>query len=277
VLRGNHRENLFSNERDREVLNTFVVEAVERYRARIHVFCWMTNHLHALIQIADAPLGLLVKRFAMRYSRYRHKQLRTTGHLFERRYKAWLVDTDTYFVSLLRYIHCNPVEAKMVACADDYPWSSHRAYLGLEQLPWLTSDFGLSLMGKTIETARRHYRALIDGVCSDIGELSALLASDDPRVLGTDRFLASLPPPRIKPRSGISLDELVDLICIQRGISRQQLTSASKQRYLADARAELARRAVDERVASLNAVAQLVNRTSAAISQLLARRDTEDV
>jgi hypothetical protein len=62
----------------------------------------MTNHLHALVQIGDRPLGKIMQRISMRYSRYRHKSLRTTGHLFERRYKARLVDVDAYFLTLLR-------------------------------------------------------------------------------------------------------------------------------------------------------------------------------
>jgi putative transposase len=110
VLRGNHRESIFSTAQDRLVLNAYVAEAIETYDSRIHAFCWMTNHLHALIQIGQQPLGVVVKRFAVRYSRYRHKNLRTTDHLFERRYKAWLVDVDTYFIALLRYIHRNPIE-----------------------------------------------------------------------------------------------------------------------------------------------------------------------
>jgi putative transposase len=129
ILRGNHRENIFASADDRLALNAIVAEAIGKYHARVHAFCWMSNHLHALIQIADIPLGQVVQRIAMRYSRYRHKALHTTGHLFERRHRAFLVDVDTYFLTLLRYIHLNPVEAGMVKMTDDYPWSSHHAYL----------------------------------------------------------------------------------------------------------------------------------------------------
>jgi putative transposase len=181
VLRGNHRESIFSTSADRSILNEYVAESMEKYAARIHAYCWMTNHLHALIQIGQQPLGLVVKRFAMRYSRHRHRQLRTTGHLFERRYKAWLVDADTYFIALLQYIHRNPVEARVVSTADEYPWSSHRAYLGIEMVPWLTTEFGLGFFANTIETARIKYKAVIDN--TSIGTATRL----EPALLPSDR------------------------------------------------------------------------------------------
>lgn len=132
VLRGNHREALFGSPTDRQVLDEIVADALAHFSSRIHAYCWMTNHLHALLQIADRPLGKIMQRIAQRYARYRHKALRTSGHLFERRYKAKLVDVDAYFLALLRYIHLNPVKAHLVTDPADYPWSSHRAFLGLE-------------------------------------------------------------------------------------------------------------------------------------------------
>src|SRR5882724_5456528 len=160
VLRGNHRQALFDCSADRIALNAIVAQALERDGARHLVWLVMTNHLHALIQVGDRPLGSLMHRIARRYSRYRHRQLRVTGHLFERRYKAWLVDADTYFIALVRYIHLNPLKAQMVSNIDDYPWSSHLAYLGLRTESWLTVDFGLSLLESTVEHARRAYRTL---------------------------------------------------------------------------------------------------------------------
>jgi putative transposase len=273
ALRGNHRESIFSTSEDRLALNCFVAEAIEKYESRIHAFCWMTNHLHALIQIGQHPLGLIVKRFAMRYSRYRHRNLRTTGHLFEQRHRAWLVDADTYFIALLRYIHRNPVEARMVSAADEYPWSSHRAYLGIETMPWLTTEFGLGLFGKTIDAARCKYKAIVDDMSVTEATAPGLLASEDPRIIGTDRFLAALPPPRIKPRSMLSLSELAMQIGTAHGLSLELLKSASKQRAFSRARSELARRALDERVASLSDVARFLGRSPTTISRLAARRE----
>lgn len=94
ILRGNHREPLFDHPADRQKLNDIVADVLTRTAARLHAFCWMTNHLHVLIQTSDLPLGKTMQRIAVRYSRYRHRSLRTGGHFFERRYKAKLVDVE---------------------------------------------------------------------------------------------------------------------------------------------------------------------------------------
>ena len=69
-------------------------------------------------------------RVAGRYARLTQAKLRTTGHLFEKRYYPVLVDADEYLLELLRYVHLNPVRARMVRTADEYPWCSHHVYLG---------------------------------------------------------------------------------------------------------------------------------------------------
>lgn len=69
----------------------------------------MTNHIHMLIQVGDTPLGRIMLRIASHYARELQARFHTTGHLFERRYHAVLVDADTYLLELLRYIHLNPV------------------------------------------------------------------------------------------------------------------------------------------------------------------------
>jgi hypothetical protein len=121
----------------------------------------MSNHLHRLLQVADEPLGAIMQRIAMRYARHRHKCLQTTGHLFERRYRAQLVDSDAYFLTALRYIHQNPVAANRVADPAHYPWSSHRAYLGIETVAWVTTEFGLSLFGADRHKTRLSYAKFI--------------------------------------------------------------------------------------------------------------------
>ena len=170
VLRGNHREALFSTADDRQILNDIVADSIGRHGARAHAFCWMSNHLHALLQIDHSPLGGIMQRIAMRYARHRHKTLRTTGHLFERRYRARLIRTDQYFLAALRYIHLNPVAARMVTDPEHYQWSSHKAYLGTVPVPWITTDFGLSLFGADPSRARAAYvRFLSQGAAGPDG------------------------------------------------------------------------------------------------------------
>jgi putative transposase len=273
ILRGNHREALFGNSQDRCALNDIVADVSSRFEIRIHAFCWMSNHLHALLQIADRPLGQVMQRIAARYSRYRHKSLRTTGHLFERRYRAKLVDVDAYFLALLRYIHLNPVKARIVRDPADYPWSSHRAYLGTEPIAWLTTTFGLSLFSTDLARARRAYRQFI--LQSSADELNPEEQShpDDPRILGTDAFIASIPLAPYKPRSHLTLDQLAASICHQHSISLQLLRSPSRARRLARLRVMLATQAVEQHIATLAHVARFLHRDPSALTKLLARHE----
>ena len=272
ILRGNHREALFGCDEDRLVLNEILAEALTKQQARVHVFCWMTNHLHALIQIADSPLGTLMHQVARRYSRYRHRQLRTTGHFFERRYKAWLVDIDMYFVALLRYIHLNPLKAHMVRSLDDYPWSSHHAYAGTASIPWLTTEFGLGLLGSTTQTARRAYHSLISQPSfASEDRLHDDVHPQDARIIGTDRFLATLKMAVYQPKAAETLLQLAARLCGVYGAPFEMVCSSSRQRYLTPIRIAIAREALDRKIATLSQVAQLFHRDPASLSELLCR------
>ncbi len=159
-----------------------------------------------LIQVAEQPLGRIMHRVAGRYSRLRHRALRTTGHLFERRYKAKLIEIDAYFLTLLRYIHLNPVKARIVADAVDYPWSSHRAYLGLEEIPWLTSDFGLGLFSPDRGRARAAYaRFIADVDPSGVDDPGEDTHPEDSRIIGSDQFIQKLPFTPHKRKSALNL------------------------------------------------------------------------
>ncbi len=273
TLRGNHREPLFATAADRAELNSIVADVIDRFDARVHAFCWMTNHLHAILQIAERPLGEVVQRIAQRYSRYRHKRLGTSGHLFERRHGAKLVDVDAYFVALLRYIHLNPVTANLVADPANYPWSSHRAYLGQEVIPWVTTDFGLSLFSTDCNRARHAYERLIDGpILEEEQDLEDESHPEDARVLGTDEFLSALGQAPDPARGELTLIQLAESICRNHCVTVEQLRSPSRARALSDARADLAMQAVSHRIATGSEVARFLNRAPSSVSGLVERR-----
>jgi REP element-mobilizing transposase RayT len=268
ILRGNHQEILFGNSSDQIALNGIVCEVITRLEARVHAFCWMTNHLHALVQIADRPLGDVMKSIAMRYSRYRHRKMRTTGHLFERRYKAKLVQIDAYFLVLLRYIHLNPVKAQIVADPADFPWSSHRTYLGKEFIPWLTTDLGLSLFGSDLKRARAAYARFVLQ-SHQIGEIEVNANPDDPRVLGTAEFIQQIPARRLQPKSRCTLDQLAERVCANHGIPVDVMRSPARARYLTPLRIDFAQEVLQQRIGTLTDVARYLNRDPSALTKLL--------
>src|SRR5215207_5784129 len=96
TLRGNHRHDIFFTVGDRRLLTIIISEAIESCGAQVHAYCYMPNHIHVLFQVDSTPLSKIMLLVASQYARRVQARLETTGHFFERRYHAVLVDTDAY-------------------------------------------------------------------------------------------------------------------------------------------------------------------------------------
>jgi putative transposase len=272
TLRGNHRQAIFRTAGDRELLEEIVADSIRDLGANVHAYCWMTNHIHAIVQVADAPLGKLVLRIASQYARRFQARLETTGHLFERRYHAVLVEADRYLLTLVRYIHLNPVRAGLAGDPMDYMWSSHRAYLGLRQPEWLSTAFALRVLSSDPRKALVAYRKLMgDQAETRWGTGTLVPHPDNPQVLGSDKFLRSLDvTPRTSGHGG--LEELM-VECAERFcMGVDALSGNSRCHDVATARAWLVREAMDRGIASVSAVARRLHRSEAALRGLIARR-----
>jgi REP element-mobilizing transposase RayT len=272
TLRGNHRQPIFHRESDPVTLESFVADALARHAARAHAYCWMPNHVHLLVQVTEDPLGRVMQRIGTRYARFVQRRLDTTGHFFERRYYAILVDSEQYLLTLVRYIHLNPVRAGLVAEAADYRWSSHRCYLGLESRPWLDTEAALGRFAADLTTARADYVAYV-ATAQGWPTPSPLVdgAAVDKRVLGGDEFLTRLPAPAPAVRPMTTLDGLIESACAEFAVDPQDLSSASRSHALSHVRTMILQRALEARVATCSEVARRFGRSAAALSQSLER------
>ncbi len=218
-------------------------------------------HYHLLIQVADTPLGVFMQRVGSRYARAVQKRMATTGHLFENRYHALLVDVDTYFLELLRYIHLNPVRAGLVALPETYRWSSHGAYLGIRSSGWVHCDFALLMFHADPLSARVHYRQFVeDRIDAPRNQTFYAGHPAEPRVLGDDRFLATLPMPPGLRCSTVTLPEIALAICTELAVSLEELRSVRQHRQLSRARGLIAARALSSRAATVSDIARFLNR-----------------
>ncbi len=272
TLRGNHQQPVFFHDSDRDLLNRIVAESLARLAARLHAYCWMTNHLHMLVQVSDAPLGRLMLRIASSYARRVQLRLKTSGHLFERRYHASLVDADKHLLAVLRYIHLNPVEAALVKDPADYPWSSHRTYLGLQDQRWISTDFVMRLLGTRPGATLNRYKELIDGPDQVEWGTGALVPHrQHPQIVGDDAFVRTILDSRPQKKSQKSLEQLVDECCTRFEISRDLLVSPGRGSTLVSARAWLGHQASSEQIASISAVARFLGRTEGALRHIMRR------
>jgi putative transposase len=123
MMRGNGGEDIFFEDDDRYHFYLFAQQGLERFGHRIHGFCCMTNHDHLVVQVGDIPLSKIIQNLSFRYTRWINQRNKRIGHLFQGRYKALLIDADSYLLELVRYIHLNPCRAGMVKDPIQYPWS----------------------------------------------------------------------------------------------------------------------------------------------------------
>ncbi len=267
TLRGNHRQDIFFSPEDRALLNDIVAEVIPHYGARLHAYCWMTNHVHMLVQVSDTPLGRIMLRIASRYARELQARFHTTGHLFERRYHAVLIDADAYLLELVRYIHLNPVRAKMVSLPDDHPWSSHHAYVGLRNEPWVTTELTLSLFHPEMQPAQLAYRRFVNDQSMSTDSPLQNINQNDKRILGNDTFAAALLGSAWRPRSHKTLDMLIEDACGRFNTTRDALMSGSRSRHLTQARAWIAHQTLLLRITTLTQVAAVLGRTDSALRQ----------
>lgn len=272
ILRGNHREPLFTVDRDRAYLNALVGDVVARFGLRIFAYCWMTNHLHLAVRVGNTPLAQPMQRLAMRYSRHIHRDAGQVGHLFERRFRAILVDADSYLLALVRYIHLNPVVAGMVTEPMAYPWSSHRDFLGRRTVDWLDTDFVLKMFGPTIGVARVRYTRFMRSCADEDLALFEKYESRDTRALALEPDLPKVVPaqPALAPRDRETLGQLAARHCERIGISVAELVCPSRERRLSNARTAIALEALAADVATLTEVARFLGRSASALAQSMA-------
>lgn len=189
--RGNERKEVFRSQKDREQFLSYLESAVNRYGAVIHAYCLMTNHYHLLIETPDGNLAKIMQHINGAYTNYFNMKRKRSGHLFQGRYKAIVIEADEYAAQLSRYIHLNPVRVGMVSRPEDYRWSSYPDYIGMRKQPqWLTTTFILGYFGTGGE-GYGAYRKFVEELLgreyeSPLGEVVAST------ILGGESFVCEL-------------------------------------------------------------------------------------
>ena len=238
TLRGNAGQAIFFDNRDRTRFYLLLQEGIERFRHRIHAFCLMSNHVHLAIQVADIPLSRIIQNLSFRYTKWINWRQSRSGHLFQGRYKAVLVDADAYLLELTRYVHLNPVRAGIVKEPEDYPWSGHRAYLGREVIPWLTTDWVLSQFSRRVSSARKAYgRFIQDGKKGSYWKEYHAGSGADSRILGDDEFIDRvLEKEEKKPRRRVGLDRIIREVCKTFSLKEGELLVSGRDHRLSKVR-----------------------------------------
>lgn len=268
ILRGNAGNPIFFDDSDRLRLYLFLQRAVEKFNCRIHAFCLMINHIHLVVQTGDTPLSRIMQNISQRYTKWINYSQSRTGHVFQGRYKALLIDVDTYLLELVRYIHLNPVRAVVTALPDDHPWSSHRAYINREVIPWLTTEWVMSLLGSDAESAVQRYgQFVLDGI-GEQRRNEFHVGTCEGRILGDDVFAdEALIRVDELPLCRYELIDVTGAVCRVCGISEEDLTAPGKVRYFSEARAVAALLVLESPALSLTSLGAYLRRSIAPLGR----------
>ncbi|NHQ60923.1 hypothetical protein G9409_10090 [Chlorobium sp. BLA1] len=304
MVRGIERTAIVFDEKDRQDLLNRIGKAAEKTGTVIYAWSLMTNHTHLLLRSGSSGLPTFMRKVLTGYSVSFNMRHHRTGHLFQNRYKSILCEEEPYFVKLVSYIHLNPLRAGLVDSLEEldrYPWSGHKALMGLTKYPWQETEYVLQQFGISAGKARKLYLEFVrdqiqhgrqpeltgGGLVRSAGGWSEVLSMrkrgerrfSDERILGSGSFVEEvlgevgdeqkeMMPVRMRQADA---HELIEQQCNARGLSIDALQGGSRSREYSALRRELSRNLIIEFGLSHADVARMLGISRAGVSQMLLR------
>ena len=267
IARGNEKRNIFLEPDDYAFFVRRMTDLVREFR--ISMFSWtlMPNHVHFLIERGGAPLAKFMQRLLGSHAHRFNAKYSRAGHLFQNRYKSFLVEGDAYFLSLVRYINLNPLKGGVVSSLlnlDDFPWSSHRALCGFVKPEMECVDRVLELLADERLAAVAAYREFLEaGVHIQDSAGWANLVQHPKNPTRGKKIV-------VKPVKRTQTELLVHVAGVF-GVSGKQILSASRKRIVVQARARFVRLAVDSEQATRKELGLKLKLSENGISRLFLR------
>ncbi len=229
MLRGANRKDIFHDDKDRiRYLNT-----MNKYKNggafKVYGWCLMNNHIHLLLQEGKATTADILKRIGVSFVGYYNRKYNATGHLFQDRYQSEAVEDDSYLLTVVRYIHQNPVKAGIVQRPEDWPWSSCSGYYGRNIFPpgLLDRELVLDMFSQSlhpVSTAIEWFKAFNetenDDACLD--NFERVRFTDEQAKIEIEKAVSPLEIVQIKGLSKSQRDEILVKIKSINGITQRQ-------------------------------------------------------
>jgi len=190
MIRGINQQNIFADDEDHEKFMAVLDTYHKKMEYDLYAYCLMGNHVHLLIKEGKEILSNTMKRIGASYVHWYNWQYNRKGHLFQDRYKSEAVEDDAYFLTVLRYIHQNPLKAGLTDHVDSYKWSSYKEYTSKTKR--VNVDFALSLFAKekdkAIEKFKRFNYEPNNDQCLDLPEKRKTLSDKEIRNLALKKY-----------------------------------------------------------------------------------------
>jgi len=272
ITRGNNRRRIFGDVHDYHEMLKLIADTKTKLPFYLYAYCLMPNHVHLLAERQQDAISRIMQRVLTRYSRYYNRKNGRVGHLFQKRYKAILCQSDQYLAELIRYIHLNPVRAKIVSNPAAFRYSSHRAYVGMEKSSLVDMDPVLRHFGPTKKLARERFRMFVNAGLKH-GHREEFYGGEEGMLLGQEEFVETM-----KKRVGAvekaktmkvttrELDGLIEAVAGATRLTPEQICSRSKRKEIVMAK-EALMIVGEELGASRAALARLIGIDSSVVSR----------
>ena len=165
IVRGIDRKRIFKDDADKDNFLGRLKNILTNSTTLCFAWALIPNHFHLLLQTGSVPISTIMKRLLTGHAIYFNRKHRRVGHLFQNRYKSILCQEDAYLLELVRYIHLNPIRAKIVPdlkFLDKYAYSGHAAIMGKKKNDWQDTDYVLKFFHTKLSITRRRYREYVN-------------------------------------------------------------------------------------------------------------------
>jgi putative transposase len=283
MARGIEGRDIFRDTKDREAFLKRLSDLVAKGNVQLLAWCLMANHFHLLLRTREMSLATMMRRLMTGYAVWHNRRHDRKGHLFQNRYKSIVVEEDPYLLELVRYIHLNPVRAKILdsfSQLDRYPYTGHAVLMGHHQFSGQDVAWVLGLFGKRKDIAHKRYHDFVEegfnqgtredlqggGLIRSAGdrEQLALRSKDewekgDERILGSGDFVEAVlkNQPSLQKNTKANADKILDDVCKEWKVARTQILGGSRARRISQARRVFFLRAHEEAGVSLAALARM--------------------
>jgi len=299
IIRGIENRKIFEDNKDRNQFIKRLGDILAEAETPIYAWALLSNHVHLLLKTGLTPIATIMRRLLTGYAVYFNRRYRRHGHLFQNRYKSILCQEESYFLELVRYIHLNPLRAKLVGdirTLDKYPYCGHSAVVENVARDWQHVDYVLKFFGKRKSSARRAYRNFVKkgvlqgkrpeltggGLIRSVGGWAALTAlkddvvrvKGDERILGDTDFVETVLKEaneqlerryRLKAE-GVDIEQVAQRVAAVMDIPGELVWEKSRRPSVVDARDLLCYWASIELLMSKTDLAKRLNLTQPAVS-----------
>ena len=302
IIRGIERRQIVDDQKDRSGFVARMGELALKTGTTIYAWALLTNHAHILLRSGPEGLSRFMRRLLTGYSVTYNRRHNRHGHLFQNRYKSIVCDEDSYFQELVRYIHLNPLRAKLVKDMDGlerYPWCGHGVVTGKRKNDWQDRQYVLNSFGSSVRTAIKNYREFVEdgiaagkrpdlvggGLIRSLGGWSQVISLRrhgdrelaDERILGSGDFVQRVLDEAEEGQKHHfaasqrrqKVREIIIKMCEKEGINPKELQSGSRRRAISDIRSRLAQQLVGVHGVPMAMVARELGVSTSAISKII--------